>query len=608
MLAVLTLGFGAAVRAMPLGQSKEKRVAQAAATSSAIIWESRARYAKAVLTVSTPDGEVIRREFKAGESISFNNSHEGQTLPDGQYIYELRFTPALSSEDRRALAEARAKEGDQEAGRDVRRRSLQTEAMVQSGAFQIIGGGIVMGEENESSERTDNGAPAVRRVDGLNSVVSPYSRLQRPVSSPLARPYASQAILRGSLYPSLAALRVNGVDPFFDQVINDDLIVQMSICVGFDCVNGESFGFDTIRLKENNTRIKFEDTSTGTFPSTDWQLTANDSASGGANKFSIEDITSARVPFTITGGAPTNSIFVDSSGRVGLRTATPVLELHMSDGDTPAMRLEQNGGSGFTPQTWDVAGNETNFFIRDVTGGSLLPFRIRPGAPTSSLDINASGNVGLGTQSPLVRLHVGNGTLVPVTTGASLLVENGDATSMVIMGNSGGEMFFFQSNLGGVFGTASNHFLDIRTNNLTRVRVTAAGNIGIGTLTPTNPIEHSSGAKLTAGGMWMDASSRTLKTNIRNLTARQAFDTLLRLNPVTFEYKAQPGENYVGFIAEDVPELVATDDRKTLSPMDVVAVLTKVVQEQQKTIDELKEKVLHLEKRKVKAAHRKPRR
>ena len=37
-----------------------------------------------------------------------------------------------------------------------------------------------------------------------------------------------------------------------DQVILDDLVVDGSICVGQDCVNGESFGFDTIRLKENN--------------------------------------------------------------------------------------------------------------------------------------------------------------------------------------------------------------------------------------------------------------------------------------------------------------------------------------------------------------------
>src|SRR3981189_1202573 len=91
----------------------------------------------------------------------------------------------------------------------------------------------------------------------------------------------------------------------------------------------ESFGFDTIRMKENNTRIKFDDTSTAAgFPANDWQLTANDSASGGASKFSIEDITGAKVPFTIRAGAATNSIFVDSTGRLGLRTATPVLDIH----------------------------------------------------------------------------------------------------------------------------------------------------------------------------------------------------------------------------------------------------------------------------------------
>ncbi len=59
--------------------------------------------------------------------------------------------------------------------------------------------------------------------------------------------------------------------------------------------------------------------------------------------------------------------------------------------DTPVVRLDQTNGSGFTPQIWDVAGNEANFFVRDVTGGSKLPFRVRPGAPTSAIDIGANG-------------------------------------------------------------------------------------------------------------------------------------------------------------------------------------------------------------------------
>jgi hypothetical protein len=41
----------------------------------------------------------------------------------------------------------------------------------------------------------------------------------------------------------------------------------------------------------------------------------------------------------------------------------------------------------------------------------------------------------------------------------------------------------------------------------------------------------------------------------------------------------------VGFVAEDVPDLVASPDRKTLSPMDIVAVLTRVMQDQQKTVE-----------------------
>ena len=56
-----------------------------------------------------------------------------------------------------------------------------------------------------------------------------------------------------------------------DQVILDDLIVDGSACIGFDCVNGESFGFDTIRIKENNLRIRAQDTSsTASFPTNDW--------------------------------------------------------------------------------------------------------------------------------------------------------------------------------------------------------------------------------------------------------------------------------------------------------------------------------------------------
>ncbi len=188
-----------------------------------------------------------------------------------------------------------------------------------------------------------------------------------------------------------------------DIVHCDDVIINCgSLCVGFDCVNGETFGFDTIRMKENNVRLHFLDTSTtASFPQNDWRLIANDSANGGANYLGIEDSTAGRIPFRVEAGAPSHSLYVDDGGRIGFGTATPVVDLHVVSGNTPTLRLEQDGSSGFTPQTWDVAGNETNFFVRDATSGSTLPFRIRPGgAPTSSLDIQGDGDIGIGTSSP----------------------------------------------------------------------------------------------------------------------------------------------------------------------------------------------------------------
>ena len=51
-------------------------------------------------------------------------------------------------------------------------------------------------------------------------------------------------------------------------------------------------------------------------------------------------------------------------------------------------------------------GNEANFFVRDATGGNRLPFRIQPGAPTNTIYMSSSGNVGMGTSSPGYDLEI----------------------------------------------------------------------------------------------------------------------------------------------------------------------------------------------------------
>ncbi|HEY0372677.1 MAG TPA: tail fiber domain-containing protein, partial [Thermoanaerobaculia bacterium] len=337
----------------------------------------------------------------------------------------------------------------------------------------------------------------------------------------------------------------------------------------------------------------------------DWQLTANDSASGGANKFSVEDITGSKVPMTITAGASTNSIFVDSTGRVGFRTSTPVLDVHIATSNTPAIRLEQNSSGGFTAQTWDIGANEANFFVRDVTGGSRLPFRIRPGAPTSSIDISADGDVGVGTASPQLAMHI----FSTETTDANLgLGPNpGSGGAGLNIGYSGaalGRGASFINSRADAGSAAPNPSLRLWTNDAQRMLIDNEGFIALGDLAsssgnPTSPIHWTSGAstaRLSATGVWVDASSRKAKEHIIDLDADAAKKALTDLQPVTYNYKLAPGDPKVGFIAEDVPELVATPDRDGLSALDIVAVVTKVVQEQQKTIEQLNDRIEQLEK------------
>jgi len=133
--------------------------------------------------------------------------------------------------------------------------------------------------------------------------------------------------------------------------------------------------------------------------------------------------------------------------------------------------------------------------------------------------------------------------------------------------------------------------------------------VGIRTTSPSYPLQMGSGAYVSTGGVWTNASSREYKTDVKQLSIEKAMDALTQLKPVEFAYKADTEERHVGFIAEDAPDIVATKDRKGMSPMDVVAVLTKVVQEQQellrehrkiaqeqeKTIGHLSEKVAELE-------------
>ncbi len=359
-----------------------------------------------------------------------------------------------------------------------------------------------------------------------------------------------------------------------------------------------------------------------------------------------------------SGASPNNAVFVSDNGNVGIGTTSPIGSLHLS-GVNPTIFIERSGSSDdMSLRFYEDGTQKFNFGLPtgvserlDITDGTnvMMSFDRTTGnvgigttSPATKLDVNGAitlspsgaaagpslvnsvdgvlvtggatsgirfnnqdntlelmritnaGNVGIGTTDPGVfRVKV----VGPGGGVSALALQNEDGSGHLTLQNNGGTTrlsmrLFSSGTVAGIFGNNSDTWISSNTNGTIPTKAfvylaNATGNVGIGTMAPTHPLEMASGAHVTAGGVWTDASSRQYKENISNLTPEEAIAALERLNPVKFNYKIEKDEEYVGFIAEDVPDLVATKDRQSLSPMDIVAVLTKVVQQQQKKIAEL---------------------
>ncbi len=390
-----------------------------------------------------------------------------------------------------------------------------------------------------------------------------------------------------------------------DQQILDDLIVTGSECIGFDCVNGESFGFDTLRLKENNLRIHFNDTSnSASFPSNDWRIVINDTANGGANYFRIEDSSNNKNPFTVEAGAPSHSLYVEDSGQVGFGTSTPVTDLHVVSGNTPTLRLQQDGSSGFAAQTWDVASNEANFFIRDVTNGSALSFRIRPGAPQSSLDIASDGDIGVGTDSPDADLHVVGSTLISdsdygAATYAPLHVKRSDGTTKLVLEEASttnlarilaeltnnGDPYINLENTAGTYiwmlGTNTDDFV-----------ITTWGNGA------NKQFRFAQNGDLTISGSLNPSSDRNVKENIEEVSVDSILNRIETLPLYKWNYIASENDTkHFGAMAQDFYHnfQIGIDD-KHISPNDAAFIAIAGVQALKKELDQKEKEIKRLNK------------
>ena len=507
------------VQAQQPGDTPGAAAITARLLSQRLEWTPAAPHGRAVLRIAR-EGEAPQQDIVLRSPLVF--SLQDTPLPDGRYTYELTLAPTTS-----------AVRTDDATAALVPAAPVGPGGAMFSGNVSVAGGAFVLppdvpprGEVGAVDDSTTTGVPTTRS--------------------------AAQASARTRLATK-------------DQVVADDYIVQGSVCVGLDCANGEGFGDDTLRLKENNTRIGFWDTRIAPFPNNRWTLVANDTASGGASFMGIEDVTGARFPARWQAGAPASSLYVDPQGRVGIRTAVPVLDLHVVSTDTPGLRQEQSNVSGFTAQTWDIAGNEANFFVRDVTGGSRLPLRIRPGAPHSSLDIASNGNVGMGTPRPVASLNLrradGSGTLLVdnTTTAASAarvqmeLQNNGAIAARLAHGT--GTAYWTQHATGSAFSLAPS---------------------GSG----SNALSMQAGGGLVVAGTLSQGSSRTLKHDISPAPIHTVLGEVLNLPLYAWRYLSDLNASlHLGPMAEDVHHRFKVGaSPQTLAPSDVAGLAAATVQ------------------------------
>ncbi len=99
-------------------------------------------------------------------------------------------------------------------------------------------------------------------------------------------------------------------------------------------------------------------------------------------------------------------------------------------------------------------------------------------------------------------------------------------------------------------------------------------------------------ARTVESSHFVQLSSSALKDDVTPLSSKDATDIVGQLNVVQFRYhQDHEGDLSTGFIAEQVPDIIASADHHGVKLMDTVAILTKVVQDNRKMLQLLSQRV-----------------
>lgn len=221
---------------------------------------------------------------------------------------------------------------------------------------------------------------------------------------------ANNEIVLGAPYKWSSTSIADTVNNIYETRVTttNDVVIDGSLGIGNDIVNGEVFGFNSLILKENNLRILFDDadSSSGTYPANDWQIEINEANNGGTSHFAVKDITGSTTPFKIMASAPDNSIFVKEDGKIGVGTNTPSTELHVN-GTVKATSFVGDGSglTGITGGTGGLSNIDTTIIGAD-TNANLTGEIVFQTQNITRVTIANDGKVGIGTNNPSSELEV----------------------------------------------------------------------------------------------------------------------------------------------------------------------------------------------------------
>jgi hypothetical protein len=137
---------------------------------------------------------------------------------------------------------------------------------------------------------------------------------------------------------------------------------------------------------------------------------------------------------------------------------------------------------------------------------------------------------------------------------------------------------------------------DVNSNNWVDIFTFSSG-FGLGRVTKL--IDTSTGAYLSAGGVWTDSSDRNLKENFESVDGRKILDRVAQLPITTWDYKVEgPSVRHIGPVAQDFQAAFGLSaDDKHIAPLDANGVALAAIQELNKLLKEKDSKISALEKR-----------